>query len=79
MDDNSTNGLHKEKLCEASVKFGANFERMFEVQCDASGVGIGGVILQEGQLIAYFNEKMIGSRLNYSTYDKDFYAIIRAP
>lgn len=28
--------------------------------------------------IAYFSEKLNGARLNYSTYDKDFYAIVRA-
>ncbi|RDY04990.1 Retrovirus-related Pol polyprotein, partial [Mucuna pruriens] len=31
-----------------------NFQNLFELECDASNVGIGVVILQEGHLIAYF-------------------------
>jgi hypothetical protein len=42
-----------------------DFGKTFELKCDASGIGIGGVLLQEGKLIAYFSEKMSGPSLNY--------------
>jgi hypothetical protein len=34
-------------------------------------------VLQEGIHIAYFSEKLSGPSLNYSTYDKELYALVR--
>ena len=43
-----------------------------------SYIGIGVVLLQEGHPIAYFSEKLKGIHLNYSTYDKEIYALVKA-
>ncbi|RDY10581.1 hypothetical protein CR513_04866, partial [Mucuna pruriens] len=39
---------------------------------DASSIGIGVFLMQEGHLIAYFSKKLSGATLNYPTYDKEF-------
>ena len=36
------------------------------------GIGIGGVLMQNGRPVAYHSEKLDGARLNYPIYDKEF-------
>lgn len=54
------------------------FKIVLELECHASGVGLGVVLLQQGHPIAYFKEKLHDAFVNYFTYEKYMYASMRA-
>ena len=70
--------LLKKKVTEKPVLKLLDFDHLFQVRCDASGMAIGVVLGQEDKSVAYFSEKLNEAKQKYSSYEKEFYAIIQS-
>jgi hypothetical protein len=70
--------LLKKKITKQPILALPDFGKLFQVECDASGIAIGVVLSQEGKPISYFSEKLNDAKKKYSSYDKEFYAIVQA-
>ncbi|XP_013379743.1 uncharacterized protein K02A2.6-like [Lingula anatina] len=51
-------------------------EKELTIQCDASSYGVGGVILQEGQPIAYSSRALNKTEQNYAQIEKEMLAVV---
>jgi hypothetical protein len=70
--------LLKTKITEQPILVFPDFSKTFQVKCDVSGFAIGAVLSQDDRTITYFSEKLNEAKVKYSTYDKEFYAVIQA-
>ncbi|GJX25621.1 retrotransposon-related protein [Tanacetum coccineum] len=68
----------KEAMSQASVLALPNFNKPFTIETDASGMGIGAVLQQEGHPIAYLSKSLSSKHQALSTYEKEFYAVLMA-
>ena len=79
-------GLWSVKLFSHSMDFAdhrssfskLDIEKPFDVFCDASSTGLGCVLMQEGQVIAYASRQLRKHEVNYHTHDLEIAAFVHA-
>nr|KYP63292.1 Retrovirus-related Pol polyprotein from transposon 17.6 [Cajanus cajan] len=66
----------KRRLTSAPVLVLREPSKTFEVFCDASKLGLGGVLMQEGKVVAYASRQLKIHEKNYPTHDLELAAIV---
>ncbi|WVZ71796.1 LOW QUALITY PROTEIN: hypothetical protein U9M48_020335 [Paspalum notatum var. saurae] len=69
----------KKPLTTAPVLAQPDVTKPFDVYCDASGQGLGCVLMQEGRVIAYASRQLRKHETNYPTHDLELAAAVHAP
>ena len=65
-------------MTQAPVLILLDFTKTFIVEAEASGGGLGAVIMQEAHPIAFYNKALFGRALGWSTYEKELMAIVHS-
>ncbi|WVZ96060.1 hypothetical protein U9M48_041743 [Paspalum notatum var. saurae] len=68
----------KKLLTTAPVLAQPDVTKPFDVYCDASGQGLGCVLMQEGRVIAYAFRQLRKHEANYPTHDLELAAVVHA-
>lgn len=66
----------KHTMCSTLLLALPDFTKSFVIECDASGMGIGAILMQEGQPLAFTSQQLSGTNLGQSTYEKEMMAIL---
>ncbi|WVZ58037.1 hypothetical protein U9M48_008349 [Paspalum notatum var. saurae] len=68
----------KKLLTSAPVLAQLDITKPFDVYCDASGSGLGCVLMQEGRVIVYASCQLKKHEVNYPTHDLELLAVVHA-
>jgi hypothetical protein len=68
----------KKLLTTAPVLAQPDIERPFDIYCDASRIGIGCVLMQEGRVIAYASRQLKKHEEHYPTHDLQLAAVVHS-
>jgi hypothetical protein len=70
---------HLKKLLTTSpVLAQPDTTKSFDVYCDASDTGLGGVLMQEGRVISYSSRQLRRHEEHYPTHDLELAAVVMA-
>ncbi|WVZ97599.1 hypothetical protein U9M48_043120 [Paspalum notatum var. saurae] len=72
------NAILKRSLTTAPVLAQPDVTKPFDVYCDASGNGLGCVLMQEGRVVAYASRQLRKHEANYPTHDLELAAVVHA-
>jgi hypothetical protein len=75
--ENSFNEL-KKRLTTAPILILPKPDEPFVVYCDASKLGLGGVLMQDGKVVAYASRQLRTHERNYPTHDLELAAVVFA-
>jgi hypothetical protein len=70
--------LLKKLLTTSPVLAQPNTDKLFDVYCDASSTGLGGVLMQEGRVISYSSRQLRRHEELYPTHDLELAAVVMA-
>ena len=70
--------MPKKSLTQATVLCYPSFDKTFILQTDASAVGIGAVLEQEGQVVAYASRSLTLPERQYSVIERECMAVVFA-
>jgi hypothetical protein len=68
----------KNRLTTAPVLVMLDMEKPFLIYCDASGQGLGCVLMQDGCVVAYASRQLGKHEVNYPTHDMELAAVVHA-